>query len=45
MYGMAEIDCQGFRAACTEAGLNIPLYIGGNLAVGGKSLMTATARK
>ena len=34
MYGMAEIDCQGFGNAMKEAGLNIPLYIGGNLAVG-----------
>jgi methylaspartate mutase sigma subunit len=34
MYGMAEIDCQGFGNAMQESGLNIPLYIGGNLAVG-----------
>jgi methylaspartate mutase sigma subunit len=34
MYGMAEIDCQGFGAACQEAGIKVPLYIGGNLAVG-----------
>jgi methylaspartate mutase sigma subunit len=34
MYGMAEIDCQGFGNAMKEAGLNIPLYLGGNLAVG-----------
>lgn len=34
MYGMAEIDCQGFGAALTEAGVKVPLYIGGNLAVG-----------
>jgi methylaspartate mutase sigma subunit len=38
MYGMAEIDCQGFGAACKEAGLNIPIYIGGNLAVGSDQL-------
>lgn len=38
MYGMAEIDCQGFGAACKEAGLDIPLYIGGNLAVGREEL-------
>jgi methylaspartate mutase sigma subunit len=34
MYGMAEIDCQGFGAACQEAGVKAPLYIGGNLGVG-----------
>ena len=32
-YGMASIDCQGFRDKCVEAGLeDIVLYIGGNLA-------------
>jgi methylaspartate mutase sigma subunit len=35
LYGHAEIDCQGFRDKCIEAGLeNILLYIGGNLSVG-----------
>jgi methylaspartate mutase sigma subunit len=35
LYGHAEIDCQGFRDKCTEAGLqDILLYIGGNLSVG-----------
>lgn len=34
MYGMGEIDCQGFGDACKESGLKVPLYIGGNLAVG-----------
>ena len=35
LYGQAEIDCQGIREMCIEAGLeNIRLYIGGNLAVG-----------
>ncbi|MFC1905586.1 methylaspartate mutase subunit S [Chloroflexota bacterium] len=38
MYGMGEIDCQGFSAALEEAGFNIPLYIGGNLAVGREQL-------
>lgn len=38
MYGMAEIDCQGFGAAMKEAGLDIPLYIGGNLAVGSEQM-------
>ena len=37
LYGHAEIDCQGFRDKCIEAGLeNILLYIGGNLSVGTK---------
>ncbi|MEL7566904.1 MAG: methylaspartate mutase subunit S [Dehalobacterium sp.] len=35
LYGMAELDCQDFRAKCEEAGLrDILLYIGGNLVVG-----------
>lgn len=35
LYGHAELDCDGFRNKCNEAGLqNILLYIGGNLAVG-----------
>jgi len=38
LYGHAEIDCQGFGNACKEAGLNIPLYIGGNLMVGAEQL-------
>lgn len=34
-YGHAEIDAQGMREKCKEAGLeNILLYIGGNLVVG-----------
>ena len=38
LYGLAETDCQGFGNACREAGLNIPLYIGGNLLVGAEQL-------
>ncbi len=35
IYGHAELDCQGFREKCVEAGIgDIILYIGGNLAVG-----------
>lgn len=35
LYGHAELDCDGFRNKCNEAGLqNILLYIGGNLVVG-----------
>ncbi|MBI2858152.1 MAG: methylaspartate mutase subunit S [Chloroflexi bacterium] len=37
LYGHGEIDCQGFRQKCTEAGLgDIILYVGGNLVVGAK---------
>lgn len=35
LYGHGEIDCQGLREKCEEAGLkNIPLLAGGNLVVG-----------
>ena len=35
LYGMGEIDVQGFKGKCIEAGLNeVLLYIGGNLSVG-----------
>jgi methylaspartate mutase sigma subunit len=35
IYGHAELDCQGLREKCIEAGIGkIILYIGGNLAVG-----------
>ncbi|MDO5036571.1 MAG: methylaspartate mutase subunit S [Porphyromonas sp.] len=35
LYGHGEIDCQGLREKCEEAGLhNIPLLVGGNLVVG-----------
>lgn len=35
LYGQGEIDCQGFRDKCDEAGLKgIPLFAGGNLVVG-----------
>lgn len=35
LYGHAELDCQGFREQCREAGLgDILLYVGGNLVVG-----------
>ena len=34
-YGHAELDCQGFREKCLEAGLkDVLLYVGGNLVVG-----------
>ena len=35
VYGHGELDCQGFRAKCQEAGLkNVLLYVGGNLVTG-----------
>jgi len=38
LYGMGEIDCQGFRDKCIESGLNdLILYVGGNLGLGKKN--------
>jgi len=35
LYGMAELDLQGFREKCVEAGIgDTLLYIGGNLGIG-----------
>ncbi len=35
LYGHGELDCQGFRDKCNEAGLkDILLYVGGNIVVG-----------
>jgi methylaspartate mutase sigma subunit len=35
LYGHAELDCQGLREKCIEAGLeNILIYVGGNVALG-----------
>lgn len=35
LSGMAELECQGLRKKCVEAGLGrILLYVGGNLVVG-----------
>lgn len=35
LYGHGELDCQGMREKCLEAGLNdILLYVGGNIVVG-----------
>ena len=37
LYGQGELDCQGFRDLCIEAGLqDILLYIGGNLVLGSR---------
>ncbi|MBC8535962.1 methylaspartate mutase subunit S [Feifania hominis] len=35
LYGHGELDCQGFRERCIEAGIgDILLYVGGNIVVG-----------
>jgi len=35
LYGQGELDYQGFRALCMEAGIgDILIYVGGNLVVG-----------
>ncbi|WP_372713807.1 methylaspartate mutase subunit S [Ilyobacter sp.] len=35
LYGHGELDCQGMREKCDEAGLkDIVLYVGGNIVVG-----------
>src|SRR5690554_3268276 len=35
LYGHGELDCQGMREKCDEAGLeDILLYVGGNIVVG-----------
>ena len=37
LYGMGELDCQGFREKCKEVGLDdIILYVGGNIGLGKK---------
>lgn len=36
LSGMAELECEGLRQRCVEAGLGgVLLYVGGNLVVGG----------
>jgi methylaspartate mutase sigma subunit len=45
LYGHGEIDCQGMRAKCNEAGLkNIPLLLGGNIVVGKHEFRDVEAR-
>ncbi|MFZ7102763.1 MAG: methylaspartate mutase subunit S [Peptococcaceae bacterium] len=45
LYGQGELDCQGFRDKCSEAGLDdIRLYIGGNLAVGTQNFAEVAER-
>ena len=45
LYGHGEIDCQGLREKCDEAGLKeIPLVAGGNLVVGKQNFEDVEAR-
>ncbi|MDL2299259.1 methylaspartate mutase subunit S [Bacteroides sp. OttesenSCG-928-E20] len=45
LYGHGEIDCQGLRQKCDEAGLkNIPLMAGGNLVVGKQDFVEVEKR-
>lgn len=45
LYGHGEIDCQGLREKCDEAGLkNIPLLVGGNLVVGKQDFVEVEKR-
>ncbi len=34
LYGHGEMDCRGLGDQCKEAGLNVLLYVGGNLVIG-----------
>ncbi|WP_424830474.1 methylaspartate mutase subunit S [Ruegeria sp.] len=45
IYGHGEIDCQGLRDRCDQAGIgNILLYVGGNLVIGKQDFETVKAR-
>lgn len=45
LYGHGEIDCQGLREKCDEAGLKgIPLLAGGNLVVGKQNFDDVASR-
>ena len=45
LYGMAEMDCEGFRSKCVEAGVgDILLYIGGILGVGARNFAEDEAK-
>ena len=45
LYGHGEIDCQGLREKCDEAGLKgIPLVAGGNLVVGKQDFAEVESR-
>ncbi len=45
LYGHGELDCQGLRDKCDEAGLGgILLYVGGNIVVGKQPFEEVEAR-
>lgn len=45
LYGHGELDCQGLREKCDEAGLeNIILYVGGNIVVGKQDFIEVEER-
>ncbi len=45
LYGHGELDCQGLRDKCDEAGLKgILLYVGGNIVVGKQPFPEVEAR-
>lgn len=45
LYGHGEIDCNGLREKCDEAGLkDIPLLVGGNLVVGKQDFVDVEKR-
>ncbi|HHT14929.1 MAG: methylaspartate mutase subunit S [Christensenellales bacterium] len=45
LYGHGELDCQGLREKCDEAGLkDILLYVGGNIVVGKQDLTEVEKR-
>ncbi|MBR4968727.1 MAG: methylaspartate mutase subunit S [Alistipes sp.] len=45
LYGHGEIDCNGLREKCDEAGLKgMPLFVGGNLVVGKQEFEEVKAR-
>ena len=45
LYGHGEIDCNGLREKCNEAGLkDIPLLAGGNLVVGKQDFVDVEKR-
>ena len=44
LYGHARQDCEGFHDRLDEAGVDVPTYVGGNLAVGQDDFETTRER-
>jgi len=44
LYGHARQDCEGFHDRLEEAGIDVPTYVGGNLAVGQNEFETTRER-